>query len=126
MVLVALPMSPCALIPQICRMPAATAAEAVPATTQLAVHPRSCCSSGQEAGDASQSKSPVKPCARGCCKLTPIGPKVESVSVAPVLLAATYFPAIVVDLTGADSGLVIVPPDLPAETLHTLSCLWRC
>jgi hypothetical protein len=131
MVLVAMPMTPCALLPRVCVLAyPATATDAdEQAVGQDAPAAHSCCREAQPgctAGDDVQTHHPpAKPCPRGCCRLLPVGPTVDKVVVTLPPLVAAYVPT----LADGASQWIFAPaqePLLPAETLHSLSCLWRC
>ena len=120
-------MSPCALMPQICVLASDEAAPAdgdtTPAATRIAEH--SCCSDEMDAGQDAQHEEPASPCPRGCCRMTPIGPKVDKVDAAPLALFTAY-------LQWIPSNAPVVP-SAPAQelfpaaqTLQSLLCLWRC
>jgi hypothetical protein len=131
--LVALPIAPCALISQNCDL--ASAAEpfsaralaqdaATGAGPQGSTH--SCCDQRANApGKNTSDKEPASPCPRGCCRLVPVGPTVEKTADAQSLSVTADLPGPV----GFVIGREIAPaqePLLPAQTLQSLSCLWRC
>ena len=70
-------------------------------------------------------KKPASPCPQGCCRLAQIGPTVDKVIVTDSLWGVIY-------LSGPSMeahGVVAAPAQeahMPAQTLQTLSCLWRC
>lgn len=118
--LVALPMSPCALVAGIC----VDHGVSPQTSTEHAAQTRSCCSKSVDRSDS--TSTPVKPCSRGCCKVSPTGLTVEKNLVAE---DALWLPAVETPLAVAAAGdlpVVWSAPPLPAVTLQSLACLWRC
>ncbi|MGD9721007.1 MAG: hypothetical protein AB7O59_03015 [Pirellulales bacterium] len=127
-----MPMTPCALLPRVCVLafPATTSdANAETSGDQTPVA-HSCCREAAPRcdlaeGDAQTHPQPDKPCPRGCCRLVPIAPTVDKVVVAHSPLVTDYVPCLA-DAVGEWNLAPAQEPQLAAETLHALSCLWRC
>ncbi len=135
--LIALPLSPCALIPYVCELAMAGQeqvgtlvgpADAAEAVTPPVAH--SCCAEPLTASDESTSgnsshNDPESPCPRGCCRVLPVGTTVEKVVAAESTVVTASAPS---PLVAADGGWIAPAQEalLPAQTLQSLSCLWRC
>jgi hypothetical protein len=122
--LVSLPLSPCALLPAVCVLHDGNANPA-PAQAAIAPSEHSCCSKSPESTNHSSPTKPASRCPHGCCRLTPVGPTVEKVTVAGVPTVTAFVSCPLALATAA----VLPPaqePQLPAQTLQNLSCLWRC
>ena len=118
--LVALPMSPCALVAGICVDHGVKS----DSPAHQASHVRSCCSKSADLPDS--NSTPVKPCSRGCCKVSPTGLTVEKITASQ---DALWLPAVETPLAVASAAESLVQwtaPSLPAVTLQSLACLWRC
>jgi hypothetical protein len=122
--LVALPMSPCALLPRMCSHLVAARAAAGHAPLAAAERP-SCCAERDSSPGNSSPEKPAAPCPRGCCRLTPIGPTVEKVVAADGVWSAPCLADRTID-RGVVHPAAAQEARLPAQTLHSLSCLWRC
>ena len=124
----ALPLMPCALGGGNCHTSPGTGLQAEVAPV------RSCCA---DAGAAkrtakhdcchrgSRHSEPSSSCPRVCCRANPLAPSADKVTVE----RSNQAPAFAV-LFLEPSGLATVanchPPLLPAESLQSLHCLWRC
>jgi hypothetical protein len=116
--LATLPIAPCALVGGPCDRPAKTASidETPPA--------HSCCAERASQAPSHSQGHPATPCPRACCRVNPIAPKVHQVMIEASALA----PSFVVAVRGQIDFAVAKPtsPLLPAESLQSLRCLWRC
>ena len=119
MALVALPMSPCALAPESCDV-----AERVAGGPDAPAE-HSCCADRAGADGKDSHNKPAAPCTRGCCRLNATAPTVEKVVAEQPSWATTTFlpPSATAFGVDASLGQRLL---LPAQTLHSLSCLWRC
>ena len=120
MAIVALPLSPCALIASACYRDLAKA------TIEVAHQPvRSCCADSTQPAERPSHNEPQNPYAGCCCRLSSLGPTVEKVALAAPPLAVSMGWAHVAKSSSGD--VVSLTAALEQSlSLHVLHCRWRC
>jgi hypothetical protein len=120
LVIVALPLSPCAFLSDACCGMEHTATAAEPVSAE-----RPCCAKHSEPASKPVQEDGSDSCQHDCCKLSPFVPSaVPVVHDAPLMLALVMLPS---EVSSAVSGPRELARDLPAVAipLRVLHCQWR-
>ena len=131
MLIVALPLSPCAFVSVgCCRHESAAKAEAATLADEEcceadASDVASCCAHHRAPADETPAKPDGQPCKTDCCRLSPFVPSLAKVLVdaQPLVLAHS-----VSQLVALPAGWLALPSSalIKAVPLRILHCQWRC